>query len=424
VNFKQFNIDTRLQAGIKRAGFITPTPIQAKAIPVALAGKDIIGTAQTGTGKTAAFVLPILNKLISGPRSQTRALIVAPTRELAEQINHSIKVLSQGTNLRSATIYGGVGDNSQIKALRSGVEIIVACPGRFLSLIYQEKIKLNKVEILVIDEADQMFDMGFLPDIYRIIKLTPRERQTMLFSATFPKEVEKLVKDELKDPIRIAIGVSCPAKTVSQELYPVSQQKKRELLLELLKDFGNDSVLIFTRTKHRASRLQRQLMNDGYRVTSLHGDRSQGQRDQAIMGFKRGKYKVMVATDIASRGLDIERVSHVINFDMPNTTDAYIHRIGRTGRAKRTGDAYTLVTPEDESMIRSLEKIIGYKLSRTRIDGFDYKTPSTMNSSATSTNEKRNDVKKQSKQRKNTFRSSKSNHTMTHHKKRSHSPAV
>ena len=375
MNFNQFNLDSRLSAGIKRAGYHTPTPIQSQAIPSALEGRDLIGTAQTGTGKTAAFVLPILHTLLSGPRNRSRALIVTPTRELAEQINQTIRVLSAGTHLRSATVYGGVGANPQIQALRKGVEIIVACPGRLLDLMAQGHANLSDIEVLVLDEADRMFDMGFLPDVRRIIKAIPSQRQTMLFSATFPREVEQLANQSLKRPQRIAVGISRPAHTVSHALYPVLQHLKRGLLLALLKQTDTESVLIFTRTKHRARRLERQIKNAGYKVTSLHSDRTQGQRQKALEGFKNGQYQIMVATDIAARGLDVDSISHVINFDMPDTADAYIHRIGRTGRAKRTGDAFTLVTPDDDDMIRKLENIMKQKLKRQTIKGFDYSIP-------------------------------------------------
>jgi ATP-dependent RNA helicase RhlE len=375
VNFNQFNLDSRLLAGVKRAGYTTPTPIQTQAIPPALSGHDLIGTAQTGTGKTAAFVLPILHKLISGPRNRSRALIVTPTRELAEQINQTIRMLSAGTHLRSMTVYGGVGANPQVQALRKGVEIIIACPGRLLDLMAQGHARLDRVEVLVLDEADRMFDMGFLPDVRRIIKAIPSQRQTMLFSATFPREVEQLAKQSLKEPKRIAVGISKPAHTVSHALYPVPQHLKRGLLLELLKHTDTESVLIFTRTKHRARRLQHQIKKAGYKATSLHSDRTQGQRQAALNGFKNGHYQIMVATDIAARGLDVDNISHVINFDMPDTTDAYIHRIGRTGRAKRTGDAFTLVTPDDDLLIRKLEKIMGHGLERLTIEGFNYTTP-------------------------------------------------
>ena len=358
--------------GIKVAGYEAATPIQEAAIPAALRGRDIIGTAQTGTGKTAAFVLPILNRLLDGSRGAPRALIVTPTRELAEQIYQVVRALSVGTKVRSATVYGGVTASRQIKALKEGVDILVATPGRLLDLVQQRYARLDKVEILVLDEADRMFDMGFLPDIRRIIKAVPTQRQTMLFSATFPPEVELLAKQSLIDPQKIAMGISRPAHTVTHALYPVPAHLKSGLLLKLLKQIDSDSVLVFTRTKHRADKLARQIAHAGFHVTSLHSNRTQGQREQALRGFKSGHFNIMVATDIAARGLDIENISHVINFDMPDTADAYIHRIGRTGRAQRTGDAFTLVTPEDNDMIRALERIMGQPLKREMLPDFDY----------------------------------------------------
>jgi len=361
--------------GIKKAGYETATPIQEAAIPAALRGRDLIGTAQTGTGKTAAFILPILHKLLNGPRSVARALIVTPTRELAEQIHEVARELAAGTRLRSATIYGGVGANPQIQALRNGVEILVACPGRLLDLIQQGHAKMNHIEILVLDEADRMFDMGFLPDVKRIVKAVPAQRQTMLFSATFPPEIEILASQTLKQPQRIAMGISRPAHTVTHALYPVPSHLKSQLLLALLKKTDANSVLIFARTKYRAQKVAQQIGRAGHKVTSLHGDRSQGQRQSALKGFKDGTHQIMVATDIAARGLDVESISHVINYDMPDTADAYIHRIGRTGRAQRTGDAFTLVTPEDNDMIRTLERIMGSPLKRETLEGFDYTAP-------------------------------------------------
>lgn len=372
MKFTEFNLDARLLAGIQKAGYSQPTPIQQQAIPVALQGGDIIGTAQTGTGKTAAFVLPILNRLLKGTRGKTRALIVTPTRELAEQIQDTIRILSAGTGLRSATVYGGVGANPQIKALRSGVDIVVACPGRLLDLANQRAANLRGVEILVLDEADRMFDMGFLPDVKRIIALLPEQRQNMLFSATFPREVNELVKSILRNPQRVSVGISAPAHTVSHALFPVPGAAKTRLLLELLKRTSTGSVLVFTRTKHRAQKVALQLEREGHTVTALHGNRSQGQRQTALKGFRSGRYRVMVATDIAARGIDVEGISHVINYDMPDTTDAYIHRIGRTGRAERTGDAFTLVTPEDHGAVRDLEKVMGKKIERRELDNFEY----------------------------------------------------
>jgi len=375
MNFNQFHLDARLNAGISHAGFHTPTPIQKSAIPLALTGQDLIGTAQTGTGKTAAFVLPILHKLLTGPRKRTRALIITPTRELAEQIHQVVGSLSRGTNIRSVTIYGGVGAAKQIDALRRGVEIVVACPGRLLDHIQKKHAKLGSVEILVLDEADRMLDMGFLPDIKRILKHVPARRQTMLFSATFPKEIERLAAQTLHQPKRVAIGLTRPVHTVSHTLYPVPQHLKRRLLTKLLKQTDTKSVLIFTRTKHRAKRLAEQIARTGPKVTSLHGNRTQNQRTSALKGFKQGTYQIMVATDIAARGLDIDSISHVINYDMPDTADAYIHRIGRTGRAKRTGEAFTLVTPDDNALVRKIEKIMKQKLPRQTLTDFDYEVP-------------------------------------------------
>ena len=375
MKFNQFNLDPRLEGGIKLAGFDEPTPVQMKVIPMAMEGNDIIGTAQTGTGKTAAFVLPILHKLLKQKHKNMSVLIVTPTRELAEQINQNINTLKFQTGIRNTAIYGGVKPHAQIKALRDGISILVACPGRLLDLIKQGYVKLDKIELLVLDEADRMFDMGFLPDIKRIISYLPKHRQTMLFSATFAPEIEALAKKVLHNPKRIALGLSRPAHTVSHALFSVPQHLKVKLLFKVLEETDTDSVLIFTRTKYRAMRIAKQLGRKGYTVTSLHSNRTQGQRQAALEGFKSGKYRMMVATDIAARGLDIDSISHVINLDIPNTPDDYIHRIGRTGRAERSGDAFTFVVPEDDYMIRKLEKIIGSKIERKKIADFDYNSP-------------------------------------------------
>lgn len=376
MNFSDFGVDARLMRAIQHAGYESPTPIQAKAIPVALEGKDVIGTAQTGTGKTAAFVLPILQRLLTtGHNGHHRALIVTPTRELAEQINDTFRLFGKGTGIRSATIYGGVGAGPQERALKDGVEILVACPGRLLDHIGAGLCKLDRIEVLVLDEADRMFDMGFLPQVRRILNHVPKKRQTMLFSATFPREVEALAADELHHPVRVDVGKSKAAHTVTHALYPVPQHLKSELLIELLKQTDAYSMLVFTRTKHRAEKLARVLGKQGFETTSLHSDRSQNQRQRALQGFKAGKYQVMVATDIAARGLDIESVSHVINYDVPDTTEAYIHRIGRTGRAEREGDAFTLVTPEDRGMVRDIERALGKPIERRQLEGFDYGAP-------------------------------------------------
>jgi ATP-dependent RNA helicase RhlE len=379
VTFKEFNLDPRLLATVARAGYTTPTPIQEAAIPAALNGQDLIGTAQTGTGKTAAFVLPILHKLLSGPRGRTRVVIISPTRELAEQTHETIRTLGAGTGIRSATIYGGVRYPSQVKALNNGTDIIVACPGRLLDLVGQGYGRFDKLEVLVIDEADRMFDMGFLPSVRQILKLIPARRQTMLFSATFPREIEQLASQILSHPKRIAVGLMRPVDTVSHALYPVTEPQKMQLLLALLNSADTKSVLIFARTKHRAERLTQQIGRAGHKVTSLHGNRSQNQRDEALSGFRSGTYQVMVATDIAARGLDVLNISHVINFDMPDTADAYLHRIGRTGRAEHTGDAFTLATPQDWEMVGALQKIMGQALSRHTLDGFNYGTPTSLN---------------------------------------------
>ncbi len=372
MNFTEFKLDPRLLAAVARAGYTTPTPIQAAAIPTAMDGHDLIGTAQTGTGKTAAFILPILHKLLTGTRGHTRALILSPTRELAEQTQETIRTLGAATTLRSATIYGGVWSAPQIKALNDGVDIIVACPGRLLDLLGQRHGRFDRLEVLVLDEADRMFDMGFLPSIRQIVKHIPAQRQTMLFSATFPSEIEQLAAQILNHPQRISIGLMRPVDTVSHALYPVAAFQKTQLLLALLRSTDTKSILIFTRTKYRAERLTQQISRAGYRVTSLHGNLSQEQREAALSGFKRGTYQVMVATDIAARGLDVLSISHVINYDMPNTADDYLHRIGRTGRAKHTGVAFTFTTPQDWEMVSVLEKIMGQALSRQTLDGFHY----------------------------------------------------
>jgi ATP-dependent RNA helicase RhlE len=302
-------------------------------------------------------------------------LIITPTRELAEQIHQTIGSLSGGTNIRSIAIYGGVGPAAQIEALHRGVEIVVACPGRLLDHIQNKHAKLGELEVLVLDEADRMLDMGFLPDIKRILRHVPVRRQTMLFSATFPKDIERLAAQTLHRPKRVAIGLARPAHTVAHTLYPVPHHLKRGLLIKLLEQTDTNSVLIFTRTKHRAQRLAKQIARTDYKVISLHGDRTQSQRRSALKGFKHGKYQIMVATDIAARGLDIDRISHVINYDMPDTADAYINRIGRTGRAKRTGEAFTLITPDDQALVQKIEEIMKQKLPRQTLPDFDYDIP-------------------------------------------------
>jgi len=332
-----------------------------------------MGLAQTGTGKTAAFVLPILHRLMQGGRRHVRALVIAPTRELAEQIHEAIGIMGRQTRLRSVSIYGGVSMNPQIQKLRSGVEIVVACPGRLLDHINHGMINLSHLEVLVLDEADRMFDMGFLPDVRKIIKCVPARRQTLLFSATMPDDIRRLAHEVLRTPVTVQVDPPAPPSTVAHALYPVDQHLKTALLLELLRYTDTGSVLIFTRTKHRAKRVGQQLENAGYRAASLQGNLSQNRRQAALDGFRDGSYQVLVATDIAARGIDVLRISHVINYDMPDTIDAYTHRVGRTGRAEKTGDAFTFITREDEDVVRGIERMLGEKVERRTLKGFDYK---------------------------------------------------
>ncbi len=373
--FQQFSFHPKVVAGITAMGYTTPTPIQAQAIPKIMAGHDLMGLAQTGTGKTAAFALPILHRLMQGPRKQVRALVIAPTRELAEQINDALLELGQQTRLKSITVYGGVGVNPQIEKLKQGVEIVVACPGRLLDHLNQGTIDLSNLELLVLDEADQMFDMGFLPDIRRILKQLPPQRQTLLFSATMPPEIRSLAREILRDPATVQVDTVAPAATVSHALYPVAQHLKTALLMQLLKHTDTDSVLIFTRTKHRAKRVGEQLEKAGYTAASLQGNLSQNRRQAAMDGFRSGTFQILVATDIAARGIDVSQVSHVINYDIPDTTEAYIHRIGRTGRAAKSGDAFTMVTSEDTAMVKAIERALGAAIERRTIEGFDYTVP-------------------------------------------------
>ena len=375
MQFEQFSLDPCIMAGIKTAGYTTPTPIQLKAIPVVLQNRDILGLAQTGTGKTAAFMLPILQRLSTRQARQIRALIIVPTRELAEQIHQTTIILGKNTHVRSATIYGGVSKLPQLASLRRGVDIIVACPGRLLDLMSENKIDLSHVEVLVLDEADHMCDMGFLPDIRRILKRVPVKRQTLFFAATMPGDIRTLADSILSNPVTVQIGIIAPTKTVSHDLYPVPQTLKTALVTTILRQLASDRVLIFTRTKHRARSLATKLAHEGFRTAALQGNMSQNARQGALDGFRNGKFAILVATDIAARGIDVSDITHVINFDIPNTVDAYIHRIGRTGRAQATGKAFTLCVPEDEGMIRDIEKVLGAKIERKRLSEFNYNTP-------------------------------------------------
>jgi ATP-dependent RNA helicase RhlE len=365
MSFKQFDFNPKIDAGIRACNYETPTPIQEKAIPAILDGRDIMGLAQTGTGKTAAFVLPILQRMLTSPRSKrVRTLIVAPTRELAEQINSDITSLARQTGIRSVAIYGGVGKLPQIKKIRSGAEIVVACPGRLLDHLRDKTFNLTKVEHLVLDEADHMFDMGFLPDIKRILNFLPGTEQTLLFSATMPDEIRHLAEDILDNPVRVQIAHSRPTATVSQVLFSVEQNRKMTLLKDIMAKTDMASTLIFTRTKYRAESLARQLHKAGYTATSLQGNLSQQKRQKALNGFKRGEFKVLVATDIAARGIDVSGISHVINYDVPGTVDAYTHRVGRTGRASCTGEAFTFASREDRKIISQIERSLGKKINR------------------------------------------------------------
>lgn len=372
MQFQEFNLDTRILAGVRTLGWEQPTPIQEQAIPRALEGRDVMGLARTGTGKTAAFLLPILQRLATGRHGHVRALIVAPTRELAEQIHQQAVALCRPLNLRSLSIYGGVNINPQTRALKAGVDIVVACPGRLLDHLGQRNVNLEHVEVLVLDEADRMFDMGFLPDVRKIVKHLPAKRQTLLFSATMPSEVRHLIAEIQRDPITLQVGTLKPTSTVAHALYPVAAHLKTPLLLDLLKHTDTGSVLVFTKTKHRAKRVGEQLVKLGHRAASLQGNLSQNRRQEALDGFRNGTYTVLVATDIAARGIDISQISHVINYDVPDTVDAYTHRIGRTGRLERTGDAFTFVTSEDTAMVRDIERTLGEPIPRKTLEGFDY----------------------------------------------------
>ena len=372
MSFESFPLDARIHAGIQAAGYSEPTPIQQQAIPSILAGRDLLGIAQTGTGKTAAFILPILQRLLVNPGRGVRALILAPTRELAEQIHQATRVYGKRTGVRSVAIYGGVGKPKQVEALRRGVDVVVACPGRLLDLSGERSIDLSRVEVLVLDEADRMCDMGFLPDIRRVLRLVPARRQTLFFSATMPDEIRQLADGILHDPVTVQVGVSAPPKSISHALYPVSSGLKKTLLLAMLERRAGGRALIFTRTKHRARSLAKDLGKQGYRVEALQGNMTQNRRQAAIDGFRGNRYDILVATDVASRGIDVAGIAHVINYDMPDTADAYTHRVGRTGRVDQTGEALTLAQPEDEPIVREVERVLGEQLPRRRLADFDY----------------------------------------------------
>jgi len=371
--FKQFGLHPDLLRGVREMGFTRPTPIQADAIPPAMEGRDLLACAMTGSGKTAAFLLPIFNHLIGKKRGVTRALILTPTRELAAQIEEHAKQLTVHTPLSAAAVFGGVSMGPQEHAFRSGVDLLIATPGRLLDHFRFPYAKLDHLEILVLDEADRMLDMGFLPDIRRVLKHVPAKRQTLFFSATMPAPIAQLTREILKNPVSVNIErQAAPAVGITQAVYPVSQNLKAPLLVELLKRGDIKNVLVFTRTKHRANRLAETLAKKGIECERIHGNRSQVQRMAALAGFKSGKFRVLVATDIAARGIDVEALSHVINFDVPNVPDDYIHRVGRTARAEMTGDAFTFVAPEETTDLAAIERAIGKRLPRITVPGFDY----------------------------------------------------
>ncbi len=371
MSFKQFQFIPQINRNIENCGYEHPTPIQEEAIPEVMTGKDILGLAQTGTGKTAAFALPIIQQLADGERGKVRALIVAPTRELAEQIHQSFQELAIGTGLRSLAVYGGVGKKPQFDAFARGVEILVACPGRLLDHLNNHDLQLNKVETLVLDEADQMFDMGFFPDIRRILKHLSPNRQTLLFSATMPADIRKLADEALTNPKEIRIKLEQPLDLITQSLYPVSKRQKSALLLHLLENEPTEgSTLIFTRTKYGAKNLAKKLEKAGFAASALQGNMSQNQRQNALAGFRDGTFKVLVATDIAARGIDVSRVARVVNFDLPSTAEAYTHRIGRTGRAERSGQAISFMCYDDQAMVKAIEHLQGKTIQKVTVDGF------------------------------------------------------
>lgn len=384
MNFASFNLHPHLLTNISALNYTTPTPIQTESIPPVMAGHDVMGLAQTGTGKTAAFMLPILQRLLQNKAAGVRALIIAPTRELAQQIHDATVQLCQGTRLKSMTMYGGVSINPQLQSLKSGVDIVVACPGRLLDHIHQKTIRLDKVEVLVLDEADQMFDMGFFLAIRKILRYLPKKRQTLLFSATMPPAIDQLAQEALQQPVKIEIGHSAPASSVTQTLYPVPQHLKVDLLIKLLREKDHESVLIFTRTKRGAKQVATKLEQAGFSTGSLQGNLSQNRRLTTMADFRDSKLQILVATDIASRGIDVTTISLVINYDMPSTVETYIHRIGRTGRAAKAGEAYTLILEEDLILVRKIERVLGYKLDRRKLENFNYseKTSAPIRSNA------------------------------------------
>jgi ATP-dependent RNA helicase RhlE len=385
LSFAELDLAPEVLHAVRDAGYTHPTPIQQQAIPLALAGRDLIGLAQTGTGKTAGFTLPIVHNLINAPLTaengkpvhRVRVLILTPTRELAAQVEESFRKYGKYTDLRVVPIFGGVGIEPQSKALLAGVDVVVATPGRLLDHMERENVSFDDLEVLVLDEADRMLDMGFAPQLNRIVAEIPPYRQTLLFSATMPPEVEALARKYLRKPVVVQVGRrSEAASTVTHAVYPVPRDRKSTLLVELLKEANMDSVLIFTRTKHGADRVVSHLEDQGIAATAMHADKSQGERTRALEDFKSGKIRVLVATDIAQRGLDVSGISHVINYDVPQQPEDYVHRIGRTGRAAATGDAYTFMSPDEIAMVRTIERMLGQQIPRISVPGYDFGTTS------------------------------------------------
>ena len=370
--FKSLGLSDKIIQGVQAIGYVDPTPIQLRAIPLILAGRDVIGSAQTGTGKTAAFALPILSKLDSHQPSP-RVLVLEPTRELAAQVETAIRGFARFTDLQVTVVYGGVGYAHQIDALKRGTDVLVATPGRLLDHLQRGSCRLDAVRYLVLDEADRMLDMGFLPDVRRIVERCPRDRQSSLFSATIPPQIETLIQWAMRTPETVEIGARrTPAETVKHVIYPVAEAQKTDLLVELLKRVNYDSVIVFCRTKHRADRVAHLLKRSNHAVAVLHSNRTQREREQALRGFRDGRFEVLVATDIAARGLDIADVSHVINFDVPQHPEDYVHRIGRTGRAEASGDAFTIMAAEDSSPVQAIERFISQTIKREKLEGFNY----------------------------------------------------
>jgi len=374
--FDHLGLDPVLLRAVQALGYEVPTPIQREAIPPILAGRDVIGTAQTGSGKTAAFLLPILQRLSREPAGRTRALVLSPTRELAAQTQAALGPLAKGTRIRGAAVYGGVGMAPQEHALRGGVDVVVATPGRLLDHMERRNVDFRGLQVLVLDEADRMLDMGFLPDVRRIVNALPRERQTLMFSATMPPEIEVLSRTIMRDPVRISVSPPHrPPPTIRHEVYPVPQHLKTNLLVKLLGREDMMSVLVFVRTKRRADRVARQVEAAGFPVARIHGDRSQSQRELALEGFRSGRHQVLIATDVAARGIDVTGITHVINYDLPMVATDYVHRVGRTARMEAEGEAISFVTSEEENDLHGIEKALGKPIPRVTLPDFDYKAP-------------------------------------------------